>query len=39
MFDGVAPAVAEKAAYRNAERVFNWKIADPSAAAKVLETA
>jgi predicted TIM-barrel fold metal-dependent hydrolase len=39
MFDGVDPAVSEKAQYKNAERVFNWKICDPAEAQKVLETA
>ena len=39
MFDGVAPEIAEKAAYKNAERVFNWKIADPSEGTRVLKTA
>ena len=31
MFDGVATEVVEKAAYKNAERVFRWKVADPNA--------
>jgi predicted TIM-barrel fold metal-dependent hydrolase len=28
MFDGVPPDVVEKAAYRNAEHIFNWKCAE-----------
>lgn len=39
MFDGVPQEAAEKAAYRNAERVFNWKIADPSALERELAAA
>jgi len=39
MFDGVPREAAEKAAHKNAERVFNWKMADPSAAKKLLEAA
>ncbi len=31
MFDPVPREIAEKAAFRNAERVFNWKVADPNA--------
>lgn len=38
MFDGVPTEVAEKAAYKNAERVFNWKVADPRALERTLET-
>jgi predicted TIM-barrel fold metal-dependent hydrolase len=30
MFDGVDPVAVEKAAYKNAEKVFNWTIADPT---------
>jgi predicted TIM-barrel fold metal-dependent hydrolase len=30
MFDSVPREVADKAAYKNAERVFNWKVADPA---------
>ena len=35
MFDGVPNDVAEKAAYRNAERIFNWTSAELSTVAAV----
>jgi hypothetical protein len=31
LFDPVPREIAEKVTYKNAERVFNWKIADPNA--------
>jgi predicted TIM-barrel fold metal-dependent hydrolase len=31
MFDGVDPVAVEKATYKNAEKIFNWKMADLNA--------
>jgi hypothetical protein len=39
MFDGLPTEVVEKAAYKNAEKVFNWTCADPVSALKQAEAA
>jgi predicted TIM-barrel fold metal-dependent hydrolase len=31
MFDGVDPVAVEKATYKNAEKIFKWKMADINA--------